>query len=164
MFKLGIDVGGTNTDAVIVNEKGQIINSVKTHTTQDIETGIYNALKKALLNTSIDPFKIKQAMLGTTQATNAIVERKNLAKVGVLRIGYPATASVLPYTEWPQDMVDMLSNKVALVRGGYEFNGDPIVSFDSERVYEVLNSWKNKVDSIAVIGVFSALNNDQEKK
>jgi N-methylhydantoinase A/oxoprolinase/acetone carboxylase beta subunit len=164
MLKLGIDVGGTNTDATILNDKDQVIATVKTHTTADIETGIYDAIKKVLLDFSIDPTEISQAMLGTTQATNAIVERKNLATVGVIRIGYPATASVMPYTEWPQDMIAALTGKAALVHGGYEFNGDPIVNFDPAEIYDILNSWKGKIESLAIIGVFSALNDDQEQK
>ncbi|MFT8457587.1 MAG: hydantoinase/oxoprolinase family protein [Liquorilactobacillus ghanensis] len=164
MLKFGIDVGGTNTDATILNDKDQVIATVKTHTTADIETGIYDAIKKVLLDFSIDPTEISQAMLGTTQATNAIVERKNLATVGVIRIGYPATASVMPYTEWPQDMITALTGKAALVHGGYEFNGDPIVNFDPTEIYDILNSWKGKVESLAIIGVFSALNDDQEQK
>ncbi|MFT9269965.1 MAG: hydantoinase/oxoprolinase family protein [Liquorilactobacillus nagelii] len=164
MLKLGIDVGGTNTDATILNDKDQVIATVKTHTTADIETGIYDAIKKVLLDFSIDPTEISQAMLGTTQATNAIVERKNLATVGVIRIGYPATASVMPYTEWPQDMIAASTGKAALVHGGYEFNGDPIVNFDPAEIYDILNSWKGKIESLAIIGVFSALNDDQEQK
>ncbi|MFT8748367.1 hydantoinase/oxoprolinase N-terminal domain-containing protein [Liquorilactobacillus nagelii] len=164
MLKLGIDVGGTNTDATILNDKDQVIATVKTHTTADIETGIYDAIKKVLLDFSIDPTEISQAMLGTTQATNAIVERKNLATVGVIRIGYPATASVMPYTEWPQDMIAALTGKAALVHGGYEFNGDPIANFDPAEIYDILNSWKGKIESLAIIGVFSALNDDQEQK
>ena len=69
---------------------------MKVPTTDDIQTGIAGALNKVLAS-AVDPTKVTHAMLGTTQCTNAIVERKKLAKVGVLRLGYPATASVLPY-------------------------------------------------------------------
>jgi N-methylhydantoinase A/oxoprolinase/acetone carboxylase beta subunit len=43
-------------------------------------------------------------MLGTTQCTNAIVERKNLAKIGVLRIGAPATLGIQPMIGWAEDL------------------------------------------------------------
>lgn len=102
MYKIGIDVGGTNTDAVILDHQLNLIHSVKVPTTDDIQTGIAGALNKVLAESAVDPTKVTHAMLGTTQCTNAIVERKKLAKVGVLRLGYPATASVLPYTASPR--------------------------------------------------------------
>lgn len=164
MYKLGIDVGGTNTDAVILDDQLNVITSTKTHTTKDVATGIKNAIHEAVSSYNIDPAQISQAMLGTTQATNAIVERKNLGKVGVLRIGYPATASILPYTEWPADISKILSNRYALIHGGYEFNGDPIVPFSEKEVLSKLAEWKDQIDSLAVVGVFSSINDDQERR
>lgn len=163
MYRLGIDVGGTNTDAVILDGLSNVVDSVKTHTTVDIETGIFNAIKSVLKSSKIDPTQITQAMLGTTQATNAIVERKDLAKVGVIRLGYPATASIVPYSEWPTDMITALSGQYELVTGGYEFDGDPISCIDEMQLRKVLQQWRGKVEAIAAVGVFSALNNDQEQ-
>ncbi|WP_143875319.1 hydantoinase/oxoprolinase N-terminal domain-containing protein, partial [Oenococcus oeni] len=39
MYRIGIDVGGTNTDAVLMDEKNNVLSSVKSHTTLDIESG-----------------------------------------------------------------------------------------------------------------------------
>ncbi|MFH5811568.1 hydantoinase/oxoprolinase N-terminal domain-containing protein [Companilactobacillus sp. FL22-1] len=164
MYKLGIDVGGTNTDAVILDDNLNVVSSIKTHTTQDIESGINNAIHQVIVQSNIQTDYISEAMLGTTQATNAIVERQNLGKVGVIRIGYPATASILPYTEWPKDITKILSDSYSLVHGGYEFNGDEISPFDEDEVREILKSWKNRIDGVAIVGVFSSINNDQEEK
>lgn len=101
-------------------------------------------------------------MLGTTQCTNAIVERKKLAKVGVIRLGYPATASVLPYTAWPKEMVSVLTGEYRLAGGGYEYDGQVLSSFSEEEIRSILKEWKGKVEAIAVVGVFSSLKNDQE--
>ena len=90
-YRLGVDVGGTNTDAVILTEKNEVIAHTKSHTTPDIQTGITNSVNKVLQNVNFDKSAISTAMLGTTQCTNAIVERKNLISVGVIRLGYPAT-------------------------------------------------------------------------
>ncbi|MCP0887098.1 hydantoinase/oxoprolinase family protein [Ligilactobacillus sp. WILCCON 0076] len=164
MKRLGIDVGGTNTDAVLLDEQSRVIASVKTHTTVDIQTGINNAINDVLKKSKVDPKTIKQAMLGTTQCTNAIVERKGLAKVGVIRLGYPATTSVEPYAEWPIDIVNELSGKFKIVKGGYEFDGQELTQLDFEELKETLLSWKGHIESIAIIGVFSAINNEQEEK
>ncbi|MBC1472546.1 hydantoinase/oxoprolinase N-terminal domain-containing protein [Listeria seeligeri] len=162
MYKIGIDVGGTNTDAVILDENQKLIHSVKMPTSEDIETGITESLHRVLSETGIDRSKVTHAMLGTTQCTNAIVERKKLAKVGVLRLGYPATASVLPYTAWPEDMVDYLSGKYKLTGGGYEYDGQVLSEINETEIRETLAKWKGTVESIAVVGVFSSLKNDQE--
>lgn len=164
MYKLGLDVGGTNTDAVILDENLQVIASTKTHTTDDIQSGITKAIGIVVGESGVDPLKITQATLGTTQATNAIVERKKLGTVGVLRIGYPATASIVPYTEWPIDIVEKLSGTYALVHGGFEFNGDELSGFDEDEIRGVLSEWRGKVDSIAIVGVFSSINDQQEQR
>ncbi|MFB7159138.1 hydantoinase/oxoprolinase N-terminal domain-containing protein [Lysinibacillus sp. NPDC056232] len=162
MYKIGIDVGGTNTDAIILDEHSNLIHSVKSPTSLDIKTGIETALRNLLQESNIDKTKITHAMLGTTQCTNAIVERKKLAKVGVIRLGYPATASVLPYTAWPKDMIEKLSGNYALVHGGYEYDGQLLGELDEDEIQSLLEDWREKVDSIAIVGVFSSIKNDQE--
>ncbi|WP_336780933.1 hydantoinase/oxoprolinase family protein [Paenibacillus illinoisensis] len=162
MYRIGIDVGGTNTDAIILNEDHQLIHAVKSPTSLDIRTGIETSLRQLLQRANIDKNQITHAMLGTTQCTNAIVERKKLAQVGVIRLGYPATASVAPYTSWPEDMVQKLSGKYALVQGGYEYDGQLLGEVDEGEITALLEEWRGSVESIAVIGVFSSLKNDQE--
>lgn len=162
MYKIGIDVGGTNTDAVIIDEKLELVHGVKVPTSGDIQAGIENALHKVMSESEISPSKISYAMLGTTQCTNAIVERKKLSKVGVIRLGYPATASVKPYTAWPEDMIAVLGEKYELLQGGYEYDGQILSEIEEDEVKAVLAKWKNEIESLAVVGVFSSLKNDQE--
>lgn len=162
MYRIGIDVGGTNTDAIILDENYHLIHTVKSPTSLDIKTGIETSLQNLLQGSNIDKTQITHAMLGTTQCTNAIVERKKLAQVGVIRLGYPATASVAPYTSWPEDMVQKLSGKYALVHGGYEYDGQVLGEVDEAEITALLEEWRSSVESIAVIGVFSSIKNDQE--
>lgn len=163
-YRVGIDVGGTNTDAVILDDQFNLVAREKSHTSRDIEEGIRNSLHNVLQKSKVDRNLISHVMLGTTQCTNAIVERKRLSKVGVIRLGYPATMSVVPYTSWPKDLIEVLSGKYKVVHGGYEFNGDLLSGIDDREIKAVLQSWKGEIDSIAVIGVFSSLKNDQEKQ
>ena len=67
MYKLGIDVGGTNTDAVLIDENLQVIADIKYPTSGDIYEGILGAVRAILEQTGIERSKIFQAMLGTTQ-------------------------------------------------------------------------------------------------
>lgn len=163
-YRLGIDVGGTNTDAVILNDQLQVIESTKSHTTKDIETGIYNAMKTVLERSKIDPSQITHTMLGTTQCTNAIVERKNLAKVGVIRLGYPATVSITPFTAWPKDIVQVLTGEHAIIHGGSEYDGSPISEFDEDELRTLLIKWRGQFEAIAVVGVFSSIKPEQEQR
>ncbi|MFA1736331.1 hydantoinase/oxoprolinase N-terminal domain-containing protein [Lysinibacillus fusiformis] len=162
MYKIGIDVGGTNTDAILLDHNSQLIYSVKSPTSLDIKSGIEQSLQQLLQGANIDKTKITHAMLGTTQCTNAIVERKKLARVGVIRLGYPATASVLPYTAWPSDMIDKLSGNYAIAHGGYEYDGQLLSALDQEEITKLLEEWRDQVESIAIVGVFSSIKNDQE--
>ena len=68
MYKLGIDVGGTNTDAVLIDEHLKVIAEVKYPTSGNIFEGIMGAVQKLLKQTQVDRSQIRQAMLGTTQA------------------------------------------------------------------------------------------------
>lgn len=163
MFKIGIDVGGTNTDAVILNQESAIVARIKVPTTSDIQTGIQQALAKVIASSHVDVKTISHCMLGTTQCTNSIVERKNLAKVGILRLAYPATASVLPYTAWPGELKKVVSHKFALVPGGYEFDGRILSPLNQEEIQRILRSWVGKIDALAIVGVFSAIKSDQEE-
>lgn len=104
MYKLGIDVGGTNTDAVLVDENRAVVADIKYPTSADIYDGILGAMRTVLEVSGVDPAQIHQAMLGTTQCTNAIVERKNLAPIGILRIGAPATTGIRPMVDWSEDI------------------------------------------------------------
>ena len=162
MYRIGIDVGGTNTDAVIINENLELVHGVKVPTSRDIQTGIETALHKVMAESQIEAGSISHAMLGTTQCTNAIVERKKLSKVGVIRLGYPATASVKPFTAWPEDMIECLGEKFELLPGGYEYDGQILSEMDEDEVKTVLANWQGKIESLAIVGVFSSLKNDQE--
>lgn len=161
-YRLGIDVGGTNTDAVIIDNDLKVINSVKTPTTEDVSTGIKKAIHLVLKDTDIDKESIKYSMLGTTHCTNAIVERKNLCKVGVIRLGKPATMAIEPMIDWPEDLSKAVSENFTIAHGGFEFDGREIVSLDEEEIKNFLDEVKDKVEAIAITGVFSPISNAQE--
>jgi N-methylhydantoinase A/oxoprolinase/acetone carboxylase beta subunit len=164
IYRIGIDVGGTHTDAVLLDQHNQVISETKSATTEDVATGIYNALKKIIDEAQVPRDQIKYAMLGTTHCTNAIVERKRLNKMAAIRIGAPATLAVKPLIGVPDDLRDALGRHVYLIRGGHEFDGREIVDLDEERLYEIANEIKGKVDSIAITSVFSPVTQSHEQR
>lgn len=161
MYKLGIDVGGTNTDAVLIDEKLQIAAEIKHPTSLDIYDGIVGAVRKILTVSGIDRSQISMAMLGTTQCTNAIVERKNLAPIGILRIGAPATLGIPPMADWDDD-IRAVAKEVAIIRGGSEYDGKELAAFDEEAAKEFFSKLKGQVQSVAISSVFSTVRNDHE--
>src|SRR5713226_1532571 len=103
-LKLGIDVGSTHTDAVILTAANEFVGAVKTPTTMDVTTGVVGSIDDVLRKTGVDPTEIKLAAIGTTHCINAIVERRRLAKVAAVRISYPAGVGVEPMIDWPADL------------------------------------------------------------
>ena len=162
MYKLGIDVGGTNTDAVLIDENRNVIADIKCPTTGDIYDGILDALRTVLSVSGVDKSQIRQAMLGTTQCTNAIVERKNLAPIGILRLGAPATLGIPPMVDWADD-IRAICVESAVIGGGFEYDGKPLAPLDVEAARAFFLRMKKKgVKSIAISGVFSTVRSDHE--
>ena len=162
-YRLGIDVGGTNTDAVILDENNKVAAKCKEATTKDISTGITNAVEHVLKESGINPADIIDAMLGTTHATNAIVERKGLSKVGIIRLAAPSGFAIPPFIEWPEDILDAISHFYVIVKGGYEYNGALISDIDRDEIRSALEEVKAKgAEALAVSGVFSLVNEEQE--
>lgn len=102
-YVVGIDVGGTNTDVVIVEmPRIKILSSIKTTTTVDIKTGVLSALEKVFdLQKIIKKEDIKAVMIGTTAFVNAIIQCSNdISKVTVIRLCGHSTRALPPYNKF----------------------------------------------------------------
>jgi N-methylhydantoinase A/oxoprolinase/acetone carboxylase beta subunit len=163
-YRLGIDVGGTHTDAVILDEALRCVTKVKTPTTADVEEGIFTALRRVVRESGVDPARIRYAMLGTTHCTNAVVERKRLNRVGVIRIGLPATAAIQPMTGWPADLRAALGDHAYLVSGGHEFDGREIASLNEREIREAIKQMEGQVDAVAITSVFAPVSDRHERE
>ncbi len=154
-YRLGIDVGGTNTDAVVLDRADQVLAKAKVPTTPDVTSGIVAALDAVIADSRVDASRITHAMLGTTHATNAVLERRKLHRVAVIRIGAPATLGVRPMFEWPADLTAVVSAGAAVVPGGIEFDGRDLTPFDDDAVARFLGSVAGKCDGVAITSVFA---------
>lgn len=163
-FRIGIDVGGTNTDAAILDADQRILASVKHPTTPDTGEGVIAAIDAVLAASGVNPAEISHAMLGTTHCTNAIVERRGLSRVGVLRLGAPATTAVPPLEGWPSDLRAAIGDHVYLLSGGYEVDGRELSRVDEQEVRDACTRMRGNVDAVAIIGVFSPVNSAQEAR
>ena len=115
MRRIGIDVGGTNTDAVLLDGT-HVVHAVKTPTTADVTSGITTALRE-LLAAAGSSGPVDAVMIGTTHFTNAVVQRRDLTRVAAVRIGLPASASLPPFVDWPEDLADLVRGEVVHAGG-----------------------------------------------
>lgn len=163
-YRIGIDVGGTHTDAVILDEKDHVVSHVKSLTTEDVSQGIYKALEEVLAQADISRDKIRSAMLGTTHCTNAIVERKRLNNIAIIRIGAPATLAVKPLIGVPKDLKKALGERIFIVEGGHEFDGREIAPLDKEHLVQIARKIKGDIDAVAITSVFSPVSKEHEEQ
>ena len=164
-YRLGIDVGGTHTDAVILDERHEVCAKCKEATTEDVSTGINRAVETVLRDAAVPSSRIADAMLGTTHATNAVVERKGLARVGVLRLASPSGHAIPPFLDWPEDILAAVACGSCIVRGGYEYNGSLISAVDEDEVRRSLESLRRQgAQALAVSCVFAPVNDEQEAR
>jgi N-methylhydantoinase A/oxoprolinase/acetone carboxylase beta subunit len=162
MHRLGIDVGGTHTDAVILDEQQRLIAKTKARTSADVSTGILEALDQVLAQPGVAVDDIGFAMLGTTHCTNAITERKNLSTVAVIRLGAPATLAIPPLYSWPADLIQKIASYTFVIDGGHEFDGRIINTVKDEEVDRVIDEIRGKVEAISIASVFSPVNAEHE--
>ena len=153
--RLGIDVGGTNTDAVILDSADRVLAKAKVACTPDITGGITEAIDTVLRAPGADPRRITHVMLGTTHATNAVLERRKLRRVAVIRVGAPATLAVRPMFGWPNDLASAVCVAATIVNGGIEFDGRDLVPFDADAVARFLGEVGGAADGVAITSVFA---------
>lgn len=164
-YKIGMDIGGTNTDAILMDSSEKILAGTKTNTTQDIVTGVKTALQNLLLTSRIDANAIRSIFLGSTHATNAILQNKNLYRVGVIRIAGHNPETLPPCFAWPQNLKAEIFAGYATIDGGYECHGASITPLNRQQArISVEQLLEQGAESLAVVGVFSPLNGDQEKE
>lgn len=162
-MRIGIDVGGTNTDAVLMSGR-TVIGAVKTPTTPNVTNGIVTALQNLLTETRVNTSEIQAVMLGTTHFTNAVIERKHLSPTAAIRIALPASEALPPMVDWPIDLRDALGNHAFLLHGGFEFDGRKIAPFDPSEVRTVAQRISDLgIKAVAISCVFSPINDEQEK-
>jgi N-methylhydantoinase A/oxoprolinase/acetone carboxylase beta subunit len=153
--RLGIDVGGTNTDAVIMDTADRVVAKAKVPCTPDITGGILAAIDTVLHAPAVDPQQITHVMLGTTHATNAVLERKRLRRVAVIRLGGPATYSIRPMFEWPPDLADAVSVGATIVDGGIEFDGRDLSPLDTDAIARFLGRVGDAAEGVVITSVFA---------
>ncbi|KAF3048398.1 hypothetical protein E8E12_011764 [Didymella heteroderae] len=165
-LRIGVDVGGTNTDGVVLDlsrsaepNRG-IIAWKKSSTTKNPSDGINNVIRDMFEQSSIVPQDVASVTIGTTHFINAVIEmdQSRLAKVAVIRLCGPFSKDISVGIDWPPRLRDIICGYRGLVDGGLEIDGSLIAELDVEEVKrqcEIIRSLGIK--SIAVVGIFSPI-------
>lgn len=159
-LRLGIDVGGTNTDAVVLNGRS-VLAATKTPTTEDVTLGILRALEEVLAE--VDPARISSVFIGTTHFINAIAEARGLERVAVVRIATPPQ-SLLPMLDWPDHLTGIVGEHFYVCPGGSQFDGTPMDSVDEVQLRGIAKQIAEAgIQHIALSSVFSTVNPEHEE-
>lgn len=149
---IGLDVGGTHTDVVLLSRKG-LQNKIKVHTNSaDLFQTVLEGLNK--ITEAIDPDKIKRIVLSTTLTTNAIVQQK-LEKVGMIVLSGPGMDPMLFKT----------NEDFAVVEGVMDHRGREIIPVNENEIRHTGERFREKgIRQIGVVGKFSVRNPSHEIK
>jgi N-methylhydantoinase A/oxoprolinase/acetone carboxylase beta subunit len=158
-MRIGIDIGGTNTDAVLVDRKQQIVASVKVPTTISIEEGVVQALAQ------LPQENISRICIGSTHAINGILQCRDLYRVGVIRLNGNRPEILPSCISWPQNLRDAIHVDTVTVDGGFECDGRSITPFDLRQIKDAVEFLQEKgAESFAIIGAFSPLYSAHEEE
>ena len=162
-MRIGIDVGGTHTDAVVLDEQ-DVVASTKVLTSANVRDGIVNALDEVLSQSQGEHGAIEAVMVGTTQFTNAVIERRELAPTAIIRIALPSGELVPPMIDWPEDIAKELGGHVYMVHGGRTYDGFPIAPLDDAEIDGAIDDIAAKgIKLVAITSVFSPSDPAQEE-
>ena len=151
-YLLGIDTGGTYTDAVLYSETQGILAKAKALTTRhDLAIGIAEALEKVIQTSGVPVEAIGLVALSTTLATNALVEGQG-GRAGLVMIGFG------PDDLKRDGLADALgSDPVIYLTGGHDVHGTE-TPLDLSPLEKALPELSEKVSSFAIAGYFAVRN------
>lgn len=160
-FDLGVDVGGTHTDAALLRD-GEVRRAVKKSTSPEVAGGVRRALREAAAGREA---RIRRVVIGTTHFTNAVLTGEGLARVAAVRVGLPASASLPPFCDWPPELADRVRGPVFQVEGGAECDGREIAPLDEEAVAEAGRRIREAgIREIALSAVFAPIEGSHEAR
>lgn len=151
---LGIDTGGTYTDAAIVDlsTKRLLAWSKSPTTPHDLTEGIVSSVRALMRKQRFDPAEVKLVGLSTTLATNSVLESRG-GRVGLIGIG------------WDTKEVSALgAERCAFIKGGHDTKGRELDALDLKALREAVGSMSEEVDAFVVSSMFSVYQPSHEDR
>lgn len=161
-FNIGIDTGGTYTDAVIVDLRHrEVVASAKAVTTHgDLSIGVSNALAQVLAGAgkTFDRRHVSLVSVSTTLATNALVEGR----------GSPVAAILIGFDEGmvkrSRITEEIPADNVITVSGGHDYAGNEKTLLDETMLREAVARLDGKVEAFAIASIYSIRNATHEHR
>ncbi|GKT44728.1 putative D-/L-hydantoinase subunit A [Colletotrichum spaethianum] len=166
LYRIGVDVGGTNTDAALLDITATempgrgVLASHKASTTPDITSGIEAAIRSVLEKSAADQKRVLSVTIGTTHFINALVEAdsRRLSRVAVIRLCGPFTRQIPPFSDFPSGLRRILDGGVYYLDGGLEIDGREIAPLNHGQIRQATRDIvASGVNSVALVGVFAPL-------
>lgn len=159
---IGIDVGGTNTDAVLMRGR-EVLAATKKPTTADVTSGVTEAIRAILEASSVSPDAIDAVMVGTTHFVNAFVQRRDLQPVAIVRVGLPMTSGIPPLVDWPDDLRSVIGDNIFMIGGGSYYTGTDYAPLDTDAIESAARTIRERnLASVAISSVFAPIRPDLE--
>ncbi|KAK7934873.1 d-amino acid hydantoin hydrolase (hydantoinase) [Apiospora marii] len=164
--RIGVDVGGTNTDAVAINPSQQsepgrgVLAHHKTPTTPDVTAGIEAAVRTVLAKSRLAPDAIASVTVGTTHFINAVVEQdaRRLRRVAILRLSRSFLREIPPFSEFPPALTKILRGYVGYCDGGLHIDGSEEAPVVEAQVVERCREIRALgLTAVVVVGAFSPI-------
>ena len=172
-YRLGVDIGGTFTDAILLNEStGEVRTGKVPSTPRDPSDGFLQVVHRMLARDEVAPDTVQYFVHGTTVATNAIIEG-NLSKTAFIATeGFRDLLEI--QTGIRPVLYDLQFEKLRPLVPRYlcfgvperlDFRGDVLIPLDEGAVHEVASQLRDEgVESVAVCLLHSYINPDHEKR
>ena len=156
---LGVDTGGTYTDAVLIQDDDQVLAKSKALTTRgDLAIGVGAAVRAVIAEAQVDATDIGMASLSTTLATNALVEGQG-GRVALILIGF-GEEDVAKH-----GLREALKGDPYLITaGGHTHAGNEIAPLDEAAIADFLNTHREGVDAFAIGAQFATRNPAHEAR
>ena len=159
---IGIDTGGTYTDAVVVDLKSRnVAATAKAITTHgDLSIGVNDALGQVIdaLGDEFPHSDIKLVSLSTTLATNALVEGRG-SKIASILIGFH-----IGMVERTGIAETIPSATIIQVDGGHSHSGEEECALDEAALRSALESLRGNIDAVAIAALYSVRNPAHERR
>lgn len=160
-LRIGIDVGGTNTDAVAL-DGSRVVAATKAPTSEDVTSGILTTLNEVLKAVAVD--EVASVFIGTTHFINAIAQGRELERVAAVRLATPPQ-SLTPMIDWPDRLRKVVDGGIFVCAGGAQFDGSLLNELDEAGLRGIARRIAaSGVRHIALSSVFSTVNPDPETR